>query len=157
MSIFIRRTLCNTFNPAPLLRCLGAHIARDGGRATDTAAAVDGSVSRYGKAGMFCAGRKRSRATASGKTPEEPRRMGVDFFCPFFGCENSTNGAIVLPPGTAGKSGEVFAFIREYSGNQVSLRHECAKLCNENGIRKRKCRKNKTKIRKHSAFLLAKT
>ena len=52
---------------------------------------------------------------------------------------------------------EVFAFIREYSGNQVSLRHECAKLCNENGIRKRKCRKNKTKIRKHSTFLLAKT
>jgi len=49
------------FEPAPLLRCLGAHIARDGGRATDTAAAVDGSVSRYGKAGMFCAGRKRNR------------------------------------------------------------------------------------------------
>ena len=34
----------------------------DGSTATtDTAAAVDGSVSRYGKAGMFCAGRKRNR------------------------------------------------------------------------------------------------
>ena len=107
---------------------------------------------------QFHHGSGRSDFPGSGAEPQravKPRKSHAEWAWIFSALFSDVK--IPQTPGTAGKSGEVFEFIHEYSGNQVSLRHECAKLCNENGIRKRKCRKNKTKIRKHFTFLLAKT